>query len=381
MGKCFIYFVPVLLILFSCGEPGETELKIREERIPVEITENDLFKGNIIMAFLENEKKFIKEANAFFLKGIDSYRNKKDYDSAEFYLRRSLLKEPTAQAYFELGNLNMDKKDYDLAMKSYGMAEQLDYQPFSKILYNKACIYSLQDEVDQAGRYLEYALQAGYNNVEHIDKDPDLENLRKNEWSFRRSIEKGLRGTSDAEDLFWLQFKKRFPKLDFPMKLATSISEEQQDALQFISFDYEKYITEMRDEQFSREVSKGFYYFGLPYENDNFVALIYIVRDEFMGNDAPLTYRLATYTHEGELIDKVDLAGRDYYGDPFKAATINQNMTIDIDYLEVEYEKDPGSYGYYDNEIISTQSIGKGTIKVDKYGKLTEKSEDLAINE
>lgn len=379
MRKILLFAISAILFA-SCGDPGQPAVVIKKERIPVEITEADLFKGNIVMAFLDNETKFIKEANALFLKGVDAYRNKKDLDSAEYYLRHSLVKEPTARGYFELGNLNMDKKNYDLAMKAYGMAEQLDYQPFSQILYNKACIHSLREDTEQAGRYLEYALQAGYSNIDHIDTDPDLENLRNEGYAFRKSIEKGIRGTSNAKNLFWLQFKKSFPKVDFPAKLQYSMSYEEAEALKYISFDYEKYISEMRDLQFSREVSKGFYFYGQPYENDNFVAIVYIVKEEFMGEFAPLTYRLATFTHDGVLIDKMDIGGRELYEEPLKIATLKKNMTIDIEYHEVIYEKDADEYGFYDNPITDLKLTGKAVIKIDKRGKITEKASDLAMN-
>jgi tetratricopeptide (TPR) repeat protein len=170
-----------LAALLSCGDPAEQiTTKIKEERIPVEITGGDLFKGNKILAYLDNETKFLKEANELFLQGLNAYRNQSDLDSANYYLRQSILKEPTPRAYFELGNVSLDKKDYNTALKAYGVAEQLDYQPVSKILYNKACLYSLKGEQEMAGQYLEYALQAGYNNLDHINKDADLEDLRGN---------------------------------------------------------------------------------------------------------------------------------------------------------------------------------------------------------
>ena len=176
-------FVVALILIFSlsnCGEPSVVKnITTKIERIPVELTEDDLFKGNKIMAFLENEIKFLQQANELFLKGLNSFRNEKDLDSAHYYLQNSILTEPSAKAYFELGNVYMDKKEYPSALLAFGVAEQLNYEPFSKILYNKACLYSMQEEEAMAAKYLEFALQAGYNNIEHINKDEDLDKLRK----------------------------------------------------------------------------------------------------------------------------------------------------------------------------------------------------------
>jgi len=364
-------------LLVSCGDPVKENIKVEKERIPVEIADQDLFKGNLITAYLQNETKFINEANGFFLKGIDSYRNKKDFDSASYYLRHSLLKEPTAKAYFELGNLSMDQEEYDLALKAYGMAEQLNYKPFSQILYNKSCILSLKGEKEQAGRYLEYAIQAGYNNIEHLNKDPDLEELRDS-YYFKKAVDKGLRGMSDAENLFWLQFKNQFPKVDLPTTIETHMTYEESEALEFISFDYEKYISEMRDEKFSREVSKGFYYYSQPYENENFVGVVYIVRDEFMGEYAPLTYRLATFSHDGTLIDKADIGGHDLYEEPIKRAELKKDFQIDITLLEAIHEKDPDEHGYYENKLVDTKEVGKLSYHINEKGKIIEEDKDMA---
>jgi tetratricopeptide (TPR) repeat protein len=51
--------------------------------------------------------------------------------------------------------------------------------------YNLACSYSLLGDVDPAFKALQKAIQLGYQNFEHLQKDADLDNLRKD----RRFIE------------------------------------------------------------------------------------------------------------------------------------------------------------------------------------------------
>jgi len=373
MKKFVAYSIAFIAVTFlhSCGDPAEqVTSKTKKERVPVVLTEADLFNGNKVMAFLENDQKYIQEANELFLKGLDAYRNKKMLDSANSYLLESILMEPSAKAYFELGNVFMDMKEYDDAIAAYGVAEQLDYEPFSKILYNKSCIYSLQDKQEMSGQYLEYALQAGYTNIEHIGKDSDLEGLRET-YHYQKAIDKGLRGMSNSENLFWLQFKKLFAKTEVPLKLEPVMSDEMQEALVYISYDYEKYISEMRDEKFSREVSKGFFYYAQPYENEDFVAVVYIVKDEFMGEYAPLTYVLATYTHEGKLIDKEKIGGSSSLSEAILFTTLNKNMKIKAEIRKPIYEKDPYDHGYYDNEMIDSELIGTKSFSISAKGKIT----------
>lgn len=45
--------------------------------------------------------------------------------------------------------------------------------------YNLACSHSLLGQLEQAFSALEKAIQLGYQNFEHLQKDSDLDNLRK----------------------------------------------------------------------------------------------------------------------------------------------------------------------------------------------------------
>ncbi|MCJ8291219.1 MAG: tetratricopeptide repeat protein [Flavobacteriales bacterium] len=376
-----VLFLLLVLSIASCGEPGEVINTIKKQkRIDVQLAEADLFETTKIFAFLQNEVKFIEDANKLYLNGVDAFKNKKDLDSADYYLRRSILKEPSGKAYYELGNVFMDQKQYDKALSAYDLAENLDFQPFSKILYNKSCLYSLQKEVKLSSQYLEYALQAGYNNLDHIDKDEDLAELRKSK-HYKPSIEKGMRGMSNAKNLFWLQFKKLFPKYPFPHSLQSQLDEKILSGMQYISYDFEKYISEMRDEKFSREVSKGFYHYGQMYETDAYVAVVYIVKEEFLGDAAPLLYRMATFTHEGKLIDKQRIGGKEYLSDNIWATTFNKDKTIDINILEPTYEKDTEDEGYYENKIVSTEKVGQLKYKVNGKGMIVKISGEEEVAE
>jgi tetratricopeptide (TPR) repeat protein len=379
MKNIAIIATTLSFVFASCGDINKLPAKVQKERQDVVLSEDDIFKGNLVAAFLDNDKKFVKESNTLFLRGVDSYRNNKKLDSAVVYFTNSIIKEPSSKAYFELGNVHMDQKDYDEALNAYEMAEQLGYQPFSKILYNKACIYSLQKNTDLSAQYLEYALQAGYTNVAHMQSDSDLENLRSNTYTFQRAVDKGLRGVSNSENLFWLQFTKLFPALGKPIKLKIQLSPEESQALEHISYDYEKYISEMRDAKFARDVTSSYLYYANAYETDKFVALVYIVRDEWMGDAAPLRYKMATFTHEGKLIDKQFVAGNsdsDLDG-VYLQSKLNKDLTISGELIKPQYQKDPDEHGYYDNKILSYKKVGTQNFRITKVGKIVEEEVSL----
>jgi tetratricopeptide (TPR) repeat protein len=366
----------LILIFLSCGNPSASNKEKTKQDIS--LTEDELFDGIKIQTFLQNEKKFTNESNQLFMKAVDFYKNEKKLDSAEIYFIQSILKEPNAQAYYELGNLYMDLKDYTSTLKAYGLAEQLGFEPYSKILYNSSCVYSLMKENEMAGNYLQYALQAGYSNLDNINKDKDLDNLR-NSYYFNEALKNGLKGMSNPDNLFWLQFKRLFPKLNKPVKLDPTDHSVSIDDLATISYDFEKYIAEMRDEAFSRDVSKGFYFHGLLTENDQFVAIIYSVREVYMGEDSPITYRLATFDPTGKLIDKREIAGNENLGEPVRFATINSNLSIAVDIYELEYAENPNAVGYQDNKLIGKKKIGSESYKIAGNGKIIETTKkDLA---
>jgi len=59
------------------------------------------------------------------------------------------------------------------------LLQQLSMIPTHHIpLYNLACVEALLGDVDSALHYLEEAIQAGYRDVGHIEKDKDLDGLR-----------------------------------------------------------------------------------------------------------------------------------------------------------------------------------------------------------
>lgn len=379
MKSIALFTAMFAFLVTSCGDINKLPAKIKKEREDIVLSKDDIFKGNLVAAYLQNDKKFVKESNTLFLRGVDSYRNNQEIDSAEIYFTESILKEPSPKAYFELGNVHMDKKEYDEALSAYKMAEQLGYQPFSKILYNKACIYSLKEETELSAKYLEYALQAGYTNIAHMQSDSDLSSLRDNANLFKGAVDKGLRGVSNADNLFWLNFTKLFPALGKPIKLKLQLSTEETQALDYISYDYEKYISEMRDAKFARDVTSSYLYYANAYETDNFVALVYIVKDEWMGDAAPLRYKMATFTHEGKLIDKKVIAGStdsDLDG-VYLQSTLKKDLTIAGELVRPQYQKDPDEHGYYDNKVLSYKKVGTQNFRITKAGKIVE--EDVSL--
>src|SRR4051812_17586160 len=99
------------VVLASCQSTGPTTtVTTITETTP--LTAEGMYKPNIVAAYLQSHKGTDNAATDLFMKAIDAYRNKKDAAAAIPLFVQSILKHPTAKAYFELGNASMDVKDY-----------------------------------------------------------------------------------------------------------------------------------------------------------------------------------------------------------------------------------------------------------------------------
>ncbi len=68
-------------------------------------------------------------------------------------------------------------KRHELAIRHFKLA--LGYKPDDHLThYNLACAYAVNDQRQEAMRALEAAVGSGFNDVQHIENDPDLESLR-----------------------------------------------------------------------------------------------------------------------------------------------------------------------------------------------------------
>jgi len=374
--KFVLYSLAFVSILASCGNPAAPGSDVEngvvvDETKPIKLSTADLFNGEKVRLFLYQNPKANPKADKLFLKALDEFKNKKNLDAASAGFKASITEYPNSKSYYELGNVYMEMKNYQGALDAYSLAEKLGYEPFSKVMFNVACAYSQLKNFPMSADYLQFAIQAGYVNVDNIEKDEDLANLREKEPAlFRKNVELAISGVSDVEKLYWLQFKRNFVQASFPINLNADQGKTVFDDKNHISYDFERFVSEMRDARFSREVSKGFYNFVQVAETKNYVALIYVVKEEFYGDQSPLSYRLVTYTKSGKLIDKKTIAGREDYSELLKMCTINKDLSFTITNYETTFQKDPEEEGYYENPVVSKKKINTEKYRIDASGKI-----------
>ncbi len=82
-----------------------------------------------------------------------------------------------ADELFAMADSVYREADYAAAAEFYltGLREQPGN---SSAIYNLACCYGLLGRADLAARYLGFAWNAGFDNIDHINDDPDFDAVR-----------------------------------------------------------------------------------------------------------------------------------------------------------------------------------------------------------
>ena len=79
--------------------------------------------------------------------------------------------------YTDRGATFAAMKDYKAALTDYNNAIEID--PGNNIAYyNKACLYSIEGDTNEACIWLDESIKNGYRDWAHIKKDIDLDPIR-----------------------------------------------------------------------------------------------------------------------------------------------------------------------------------------------------------
>ena len=106
--------------------------------------------------------------------GFNYYKAKKD-DLAIAKYEEALEHYASAEIY---DNSLSNIPRLEDAVKAYQIAIELNYDKPYLVYYNIACVYSRMNQSKEAFSNLELAINNGYKNFDHIQKDEDLAWLR-----------------------------------------------------------------------------------------------------------------------------------------------------------------------------------------------------------
>lgn len=371
----FIPWVALAALLAACNNKSAEEKK---QAVNFRFTANALYNEDSVRlaAKLLDDNKAAAEKK--FLEAVDAYRNKKQYLEGAALFQASILLQPQAKSYYELGNALLDAEKNQEAIKAYSMAEALNYKPLHKLLFNKACAYSKSDKLKESLDQLVTAIEFGYTNLDNIMKDPDLENLRKNGYNFNSAVRDAFSGIGDADKLQWNMFLREFRQLDLPVTFDKTYITTRE--LTDISYDYERYVSEMRNAKFERETGSLYYFVGLVKKDTAFKTLCYAVDDKALEDYKWPYYLLASYDNKGKLIDKLLVGGQQLDENPYRVGEISSNGEITVTDFEITYEKPVSETRFNENKEVASKEVKKAFYTIAADGHFVQKSnEPLAL--
>ncbi len=130
----------------------------------------------------QDRQEQISLANVLSEEGYTYYKAKKDGLAIEKY-EAALKHYASAEIYYRYGNSLSNIPRLEDSVKAYQLAIELNYDKKYLVYYNIACAYSRMKRSIVAFAYLGLAMNNGYKNFAHIQKDEDLVFLRAQpEW-------------------------------------------------------------------------------------------------------------------------------------------------------------------------------------------------------
>lgn len=380
----YVLLLAAGISLFACNAPTNktnTETSTDQPGKSAGLTAQQIYEKDLIIKWVKSNKGKNKVSDKYFLEGVDMYRNKRNPESAVELFKKSIMEQPQARAYFELGNALAEVNNLPDAALAYQLAEVLDYKPTSKVLYNLACVYSRAKDYESARYYLVSAIEFGYSNVKNIYADKDLAYIREEKGEFNSLVTSALSGATDPSKLQWNMFWHEFKPVSYPLVLNDAYGQQLKDGPDYISYEYERFVAEMRDnERFSREVGYEFYHVGLAKSTDSIKTLIYAVHNVMNGYAHPLDYYIVSFDDHGKLIDKLEIGGQKKLSDPFRVPTLTENGDIEIGLFTKVYQKDPEKVGYDGNEVVENKFLDKEYYAVTADGHFVKKDALLGMN-
>lgn len=350
-----------VLLAFGCG---------RQKQKPIALTylgKEDVLNRDSVRRFLASVPETQGDSSrASFLKGIDLLKNGGKAKAAAEALVQSLTVYPSANGYYELGNAYLQTKSWKKALQSFEMAEGLDYQPLGASLMGQASAYAGMDSVDKAYAFLRYAVQSGYVDRAKILAAPQFTTY-KNDGYMLTVYNEAMSGNGDPEEILWQGYTQDFKPASFPYGIDSG-SFRTMGEPKIISYDYEKFIPEMRDNKFSRDVGSEYFYVARVAQTELCSVVLYGCRSyEYSG--APVHYVLASFNSRGKLIDKMVVGGAKNFTDNYKEFTAQSVNRFQVQEYANTYEKNTDENGFEDNKVVSRSLIGTKQYTIDATGK------------
>lgn len=370
----YIYLLPIILIC-ACGQSNkEYVVKVK----PVKLTAADIYNKDMVTDFVfdaeeQNINSLKTKSHKLFLQGIDAYKNKKDLVKAVNLFRQSILVFPEAKTYYEMGNvlleLRRSEKQLQEIEEVYKIAEALNFQPLSMLYYKLACTNSRTGEGYGTAFYLKQAFEYGFSDTTLLYKDKNLQGFRQTD-QFESTVAELLlnRLKGGATNPFELYKKAFIPRLK-SFEVTTN-NVDMKEFKKSISYDFAKYIPEMENVSFGRDVSNDFFYVAKVAETENYTALLYTSINYYGEEMQPVHTKLVTYTKAGDIIASTLFSGQ-FSAEKIKTGKIEGDKIVLQDYKRI-WKQPIDKVSFDENQIDKYEPIAKASFHIDNMGRIIE---------
>jgi hypothetical protein len=403
--------VPCLLIaaILGCKAKKNYIMKVTLVRLTPDNIYDKKLVSDVIFDAQELHVDSLKiKSMKLFLKGVDLYKNKKNPDSAITVLKQSLLVFPEDITYYVLGNALMDaqtnkqgeekKAKLREALQAYEVAENLNFQPVSQIYYNMACAGNMLGNEDsakmtdkvslqfnQAAFNLRRAFMSGFNDTNLLVKDVRINSILKTAAYKNMLAEMKAQKQPNKPETFFALYKNSFPEISQPFVISID-KVEMGDYKHSINFDYARFIPEMENTEFSRDVSHDYYYVGRLEETPLYTAVIYTSTQFDESELEPVYTKLVTYNPDGNIIDS-RLISCSCTPEKAKTVRIENNIITTEDFKRKWKYPIRDEMGDQDslrsdttkNVMVKCESISKEVFKITEIGKIVPQGDATKV--
>ncbi|QOI53272.1 tetratricopeptide repeat protein (plasmid) [Leptospira interrogans serovar Bataviae] len=123
-----------------------------------------------------SNKDNMSKAIEFEKGGISLYKDKQ-FTKAIIEYEKALELFANGSIYYNYGNSLWNSGNLDSAIRSYEIAELLNFERKDLLYYNLACAHSLKEQYEKALIYLDKAVKNGYKNINYFFEDTDLKHV------------------------------------------------------------------------------------------------------------------------------------------------------------------------------------------------------------
>ncbi len=353
------------------------------------LTAADIFNQDVVSDVIFDSQELQNDSlknksRQLFLRGMDVYKNKKDPSGAVELLKQSILTFPDAKTYYELGNALVDSKgsaeNCQQAINAYNVANHLDFKPQSMIYYKMATAYNqwrVSDQnisVDNVAQRLNQAFAGGFSDTTMMYKDEHLASFVSTPefTKMYHALDVEKIAKSSTSGLFNM-YKKSFQEYKQPYEISFKDFDVNTDR-QSVDYEFAKFIPEMQNTSFGREVSHEYFYVAKVAETQAYTALIYssVFMYGTMDNMQPVTFKLVTYDPDGNIITAKIFAGQ-FSAEKIKVGKIENNEITLQDYKRI-WKKPIDEVAFEDNEVEKYVLQAKATFRLTETGEIMEVS-------